>query len=167
MVIFQYNLYIFGIHLWTVLYPKPCYNERCYKEVEVYICMAYRHILIWLSTFIHKHQLGCVERKSAFEHVQRKVSSKPCSPFIHFVVINDSVSRQWRPWSDCADALKAHFHLGKLHLQLKVIEYTFKGVLEGAAVSKNVLLSSEKGSAFKGKNFLLLGPLFRRHLICK
>ena len=36
MVIFQYNLYIFGIHLWTVLYPKPYYNEPCYKEVEVY-----------------------------------------------------------------------------------------------------------------------------------
>ena len=37
MVIFQYNLYIFGIHLCTVLYPKPCYNEPCYKEVVVYI----------------------------------------------------------------------------------------------------------------------------------
>ena len=36
MVIFQYNLYIFGIHLLTVLYPKPCYKEPCYKEVEVY-----------------------------------------------------------------------------------------------------------------------------------
>ena len=36
MVIFQYNLYIFGIHLRTVLYPKPCYNEPCYKDVEVY-----------------------------------------------------------------------------------------------------------------------------------
>ena len=36
MVIFQYNLYIFGIHLWTVLYPKPCYNKPCYKEVVVY-----------------------------------------------------------------------------------------------------------------------------------
>ena len=23
----QYNLYIFGIHLWTVLYTKPCYKE--------------------------------------------------------------------------------------------------------------------------------------------
>ena len=31
MVIFQYNLHIFGIHLKTVLYPK-----LCYKEVEVY-----------------------------------------------------------------------------------------------------------------------------------
>ena len=40
MVIFQYNLYIFGIHLWTVLYPKPCYNNQCYKEVVVYnLCM--------------------------------------------------------------------------------------------------------------------------------
>ena len=37
MVIFQYNLYIFGIHLGTVLYPKPCYNELCYKEVVVYV----------------------------------------------------------------------------------------------------------------------------------
>ena len=36
MVIFQYNLYIFWIHFWTVLYPKPCYNESCYKEVVVY-----------------------------------------------------------------------------------------------------------------------------------
>ena len=37
MVIFLYNLYIFGIHFWTVLYPKPCYNEPCYKEIKVYI----------------------------------------------------------------------------------------------------------------------------------
>ena len=38
MVIFQYNVYIFGIHLWTVLYPKLCYNKPFYKEVEVYVC---------------------------------------------------------------------------------------------------------------------------------
>ena len=37
MVIFQYNLYIFWIHLWTVLYPKPCYNEPRCKEVVVYM----------------------------------------------------------------------------------------------------------------------------------
>ena len=27
-----------------------------------------------------------------------------CSPFIHTVVSSDSVSRQWWPWSDCAQA---------------------------------------------------------------
>ena len=27
-----------------------------------------------------------------------------CSPFIHSVVSNDSVSGYWRPWSDCVDA---------------------------------------------------------------
>ena len=27
-----------------------------------------------------------------------------CPPFIHCVISNDSVSGQWRPWSDCADA---------------------------------------------------------------
>ena len=37
MVIFLYNLYIFGIYLWTVLYPKLCCNEPCYKEINVYI----------------------------------------------------------------------------------------------------------------------------------
>ena len=31
MVIFQNNLYIFRIHLWTMFYPKPCY-----KDVVVY-----------------------------------------------------------------------------------------------------------------------------------
>ena len=36
MVIFQYNLYIFGIHLRTMLYLKLCYNEPCYKKVVVY-----------------------------------------------------------------------------------------------------------------------------------
>ena len=36
MVIFQYNLYIFWIQLWTVLYPKLCYYEACYKEIVVY-----------------------------------------------------------------------------------------------------------------------------------
>ena len=37
MVIFQYKLYIFWIHLWTMLYPKPCYNKPCYKEIVVYM----------------------------------------------------------------------------------------------------------------------------------
>ena len=29
---------------------------------------------------------------------------RACAPFIHSVVSNDSVSGQWRPWSDCASA---------------------------------------------------------------
>ena len=32
MVIFQYNLYIFWIHLWTALHPKPCYNKPVIKK---------------------------------------------------------------------------------------------------------------------------------------
>ena len=36
---FQYILYIFGIHLWSMLYPKQCYNEPFYKEVEVYMSL--------------------------------------------------------------------------------------------------------------------------------
>ena len=37
MVIFQHNLYIFGILLWTVLYPKPYYNELCKQKCIGYI----------------------------------------------------------------------------------------------------------------------------------
>ena len=38
-----------------------------------------------------------------------------CSPFIHYVVSNDSISGQWRPWSDCMDA-QAHLGLHCLHM---------------------------------------------------
>ena len=57
MVIFQYNLYIFGIHLWTVIYPKPCYKEQCYKEVVAYIVKLYIQCLAscdhWFSPYSH------------------------------------------------------------------------------------------------------------------
>ena len=52
MVIFQYNLYIFGIHLWTVLYPKRFYNEPCYKEVELYLTLS--RIKIWSHSWQNK-----------------------------------------------------------------------------------------------------------------
>ena len=39
MVIFLYNLYILGIHILTVLYAKPCYNEQCYLKC---LCVHFR-----------------------------------------------------------------------------------------------------------------------------
>ena len=69
------------------------------------------------------------QAKSAFKHVHNakimitmhllKVPAAPCSPFIYFVVSNDSVSVQWRPWSDWASSgsslsahdLRTHFRL--------------------------------------------------------
>ena len=34
---FLYIIYtLLGSHLWIVLYSNPCYNEPCYKEVNVY-----------------------------------------------------------------------------------------------------------------------------------
>ena len=61
MVIFQYNLYIFGIHLWTVLYPKLCYNKPCYNEVVVYLngCfvpLVIFHLIMYLLWFCHKSE---------------------------------------------------------------------------------------------------------------
>ena len=56
-------------------------------------------------------QMDYVKGKSAFEnaYIQNicacaKYHSGLCSPFIHFVVANYSVSEQWRSWSDCAHA---------------------------------------------------------------
>ena len=45
-------------------------------------------------------------RKRAFRSscACAKSRADPCSPFLHSVVSNDSVSGQGKPWSDCADA---------------------------------------------------------------
>ena len=40
MVIFQYYLYVFGIHGPTMLYPKLCFNKLCDKEVVVYVSLS-------------------------------------------------------------------------------------------------------------------------------
>ena len=58
MVIFQYNLYIFGIHLWTMLYPKPCYNEPCYKEVVVYVMSGYGYLEVFQKVSWHTCQIS-------------------------------------------------------------------------------------------------------------
>ena len=54
--------------------------------------------------------MGCVEQNNANMRKMRiqvilrmrKTSSGPCFPFILSTVSNDSVSEEWRPWSDCA-----------------------------------------------------------------
>ena len=55
MVIFQYNLYIFWIHLYTVLYPKPCYNKPGYKEVVVYLVQKMRSVTKIMMMLEHKY----------------------------------------------------------------------------------------------------------------
>ena len=56
MVIFLYNLYIFGIHVWTVLYPKQCYNEPCYKEVNVYVGQQIQASHVWIPAQLQNFQ---------------------------------------------------------------------------------------------------------------
>ena len=55
MVIFLYNLFIFGICLKTVLYPKLCYTEQCYKEVCVYLDTYSGHMLLYVSKWVIAH----------------------------------------------------------------------------------------------------------------
>ena len=74
-----------------------------------------------------KSHMGHVKRKSAFEHVQNvpiqlnlsmhKVSSGLLL-FIHTfysIISNESVSGEWRPWSDCVEA-QADLGLCCLHM---------------------------------------------------
>ena len=63
MVIFQYNLYIFGIHLWTMLYPKLYYKEQCYKEVVVYL--LWRALSYLEPCFSTEVYMGRVKQKRA------------------------------------------------------------------------------------------------------
>ena len=72
-----------------------------------------------------------------------------CFPFIHSVVSNDSVSRQWRPWSDCLDAQaglslcclnmpKDMFLLGVAHI-LSPLKITF------LAIKPNLIAINKRG----------------------
>ena len=74
MVIFQYNLYIFGIHLWTVLYPKPCFNEPFYKEVVVYY--AFQYPLDFGADVIHDSCLTAASFRSIAAYFDQKPSTK-------------------------------------------------------------------------------------------
>ena len=71
--------------------------------------------------------MGRFKWKSAFDHAFRssctclKYHPLLCSPFILSVVSNDSVSRQWSPWSDCPDAQAAlHGHSLSTYAQRNV-----------------------------------------------
>ena len=70
MVIFQYNLYIIGIHLCAVLYPKLCYNKPCYKEVVVYSNMT--------LTFFPCSLWKCHRDQCTLIHIVNIVSAKWC-----------------------------------------------------------------------------------------
>ena len=87
MVIFQYNLYIFAIHLWTVLYTKPCYNELCYKEVVVYYYYYYHFpetIRLDISWFAWLEKL----------FVRRLSNLKICGYVsFHYMYLNSSIFR--------------------------------------------------------------------------
>ena len=58
MLIFLYNLYIFGVHFKALLYLKAYYNEQCYKEVYLYWYVSYifvYHIYINYGVSINIH----------------------------------------------------------------------------------------------------------------
>ena len=63
----------------------------------------------------------CKLRIFSSSYACAKYYSGLCSSFKHSVVSNDSVSGQWRPWSDCADA-QADLDLRCQHMH----EDTFK-----------------------------------------
>ena len=49
MVIFQYNIYIFWDPSLNRVIAKPCYNEPCYKEVEMYYAVLFYYCLCLTS----------------------------------------------------------------------------------------------------------------------
>ena len=65
MVIFQYNLYIFGIRLGTVLYSKLCYNKSCHSEVEVYLFSVNTNEALNQKTYLET----CVPSKDSDQHI--------------------------------------------------------------------------------------------------
>ena len=93
MVIFQYNLYIFGIHLWTVLYPKPCYNEQCYKEVGVY--MQYDKGITPIYSNIVYNMFCRWKSKDLLSYTGWSESQLYVYPLIHLCKMDSSTSTLW------------------------------------------------------------------------
>ena len=60
-----------------------------------------------------------------------------CSPFIHFVVSNESVSGQWWPWSDCADA---QADLGLRFPDMVQIYLQNQQVLQNITITNTILI---------------------------
>ena len=103
------------------------YNFWCCgsnKGCEIYLCVSVEtrlfcvHIMIsWISDIgmlaAWKQYMGPASEKvpMSFHKMCRFTSSCTCAKnhlslytsFIHSVVSSDSVSRQWRPWSNCMD----------------------------------------------------------------
>ena len=65
MVIFQYNLYIFGIRLGTVLYPKLPYNKSCHTEVDVYLFSVNTNEALNQKTYLET----CAPSKDSDQHI--------------------------------------------------------------------------------------------------
>ena len=80
-------LIFFAERMWVAFAPKS-YSHFISKKIQ--------HICIWPDVNFSESLTNDIV---SFEQLGPGL----CSPFIHSIVSNDSVSGQWRPWSDCAD----------------------------------------------------------------
>ena len=75
MVIFQYNLCIFGIHLWTVLYPKPCYiqnrviTNRVIKRLKCTYIITKTRLFKYIENFTTKKLANFQIKNSNIFHI--------------------------------------------------------------------------------------------------
>ena len=83
-----------------------------------------------------------------------------CSPFIHFPVSNDSVSWEWRPWSDSVDVQADLRDLG-LHC-LYMPEHTFSHITKTRLFKYTENFTTKKGN-FQIKKFWYFSYFCSKH----
>ena len=86
--------------------------ENCTRKIYIVVTCVIVCVYIIIMDYVRKNWVASNEKLSSNMRKMRTFRSSCecakyhpglCSPFILSVVANDSVSGQWRPWSDCAD----------------------------------------------------------------
>ena len=177
------NLFIFFINILNYELQKPVFEHIQISYILIYpgqtVHTAHIQHLIWTCT---PHYLGCIKRKSAFEHVQnvqiqiimhmQKNHLGLCSPLIHSEVSNDS-KVQANLGFCCLHMHKDMLLHGEAHLTLKMPR---KHASENVFCCWLIFLSQRKSAFEHAQNVqiqIILGickvssrPLLYIHTFC-
>ena len=156
MVIFQYNLYIFSVRLWTVLYTKLCYNDLCYKEVVVYFLFYYssflwhrrdiRSIQVFLFYYIHVYSEYWIPRRYVFVEKSEKYR-------YFFIEKKLSDHELWSPHMGCAMWKLVIGYMWTVKAQIRL---RFRAVWSGPSLSTNRIIGYYRMYDWRVKTRMIL-----------
>ena len=130
------------------IFVNHCFTFQIFKLTDVLIINVLQIFIIISATSSERRLRACAEWTDSDSYLGcRKSHPGIFSPLIHSVVSNDSFSRQWWPWSDCADAqadqdLRWRHMSDDARLTLSTLQ---TNSIDPAEMARNHLLSRNKG----------------------